>query len=81
MNLFQQVGKYSLLMYQTFSVPQRWGMFFKQTWKEIEKLGADSLPITLIISLFMGAVMTMQIQLDWLPAIHYCWNFVQAYFV
>jgi phospholipid/cholesterol/gamma-HCH transport system permease protein len=64
MNLFQQVGRYSLLMYRTFSTPQRWGMFFKQTWKEIEKLGADSLPITLIISLFMGAVMTMQIQLD-----------------
>jgi phospholipid/cholesterol/gamma-HCH transport system permease protein len=64
MNPFQQVGRYSLLMYQTFSIPQRWGMFFKQTWKEIEKLGADSLPITLIISLFMGAVMTMQIQLD-----------------
>jgi len=64
MNLLQHVGRYSLLMYQTFSVPQRWKLFFRQTWKEVEKLGADSLAITLIISLFMGAVMTMQTQMN-----------------
>jgi len=51
-------------MYQTFSVPQKWKLFFKQTVKEIEKLGANSLPITFIISLFMGAVMTMQTQMN-----------------
>jgi phospholipid/cholesterol/gamma-HCH transport system permease protein len=64
MNLFFHVGRYSLLMYKTFSVPQRWKLFFKQTWKEIEKLGADSLAITLIISVFIGAVMTMQTQMN-----------------
>ena len=64
MNLLQHVGRYSLLMYQTFSFPQKWKLFFKQTVKEIEKLGANSLPITLIISLFMGAVMTMQTQMN-----------------
>lgn len=64
MNLFEQIGRYSKLMYRTFSVPQRWNLFFRQTWKEIEKLGADSLSITLIISLFMGAVMTMQTQMN-----------------
>lgn len=64
MNLLTHVGRYSLLMYKTFSVPQRWNLFFKETWKEIEKLGADSLAITLIISLFMGAVMTMQTQMN-----------------
>lgn len=64
MNLLQHVGRYCLLMYQTFSIPQKWNLFFKQTWKEVEKLGADSLAITLIISLFMGAVMTMQTQMN-----------------
>jgi phospholipid/cholesterol/gamma-HCH transport system permease protein len=64
MDLFFHVGRYSQLMYRTFSVPQRWKLFFKQTWKEIEKLGADSLSITLIISLFIGAVMTMQTQMN-----------------
>jgi phospholipid/cholesterol/gamma-HCH transport system permease protein len=64
MNLLQHVGKYSLLMYRTFSTPQRWKLFLRQTWKEIEKLGADSLAITLIISIFIGAVMTMQTQMN-----------------
>ncbi|MDP4278200.1 MAG: ABC transporter permease [Bacteroidota bacterium] len=64
MNLFYHVGRYSQLMYRTFSFPQRWNMFFKQTWKEIEKLGADSLAITLIISLFIGGIMTMQTQMN-----------------
>lgn len=36
----------------------------KQTWKEMEKLGADSLPITLLISVFIGAIMTMQTQMN-----------------
>jgi phospholipid/cholesterol/gamma-HCH transport system permease protein len=64
MNLFYQVGRYSQLMYRTFNVPQRWSVFFKQTRKEIEKLGANSLTITLIISIFIGAVMTMQTQMN-----------------
>jgi phospholipid/cholesterol/gamma-HCH transport system permease protein len=64
MALFYHVGRYSLLMYKTFSVPQRWKLYFKQTWKEIEKLGADSLPITLLISVFIGAIMTMQTQMN-----------------
>jgi len=64
MNLIEHVGKYSLLMYRTFSVPQRWKLFWKQLWREIEKLGADSLVITFIISIFIGAVMTMQTQMN-----------------
>jgi phospholipid/cholesterol/gamma-HCH transport system permease protein len=64
MNLFYHVGRYSQLMYRTFNVPQRWPIFFKQTRKEIEKLGANSLTITLIISIFIGAVMTMQTQMN-----------------
>src|SRR5659263_265716 len=64
MNLIEHVGKYSLLMYRTFSVPQRWKLFLKQLWLEIEKLGADSMVITFIISIFIGAVMTMQTQMN-----------------
>lgn len=64
MPFFYHVGRYSLLMYRTFSVPQRWKLYFKQTWKEIEKLGANSLPITLLISVFIGAIMTMQTQMN-----------------
>lgn len=62
MNLIEHVGKYGMLMYRTFSVPQRWKLFWKQLGREIEKLGADSLFITLIVSVFMGAIMAMQTQ-------------------
>jgi phospholipid/cholesterol/gamma-HCH transport system permease protein len=62
MNLFEHVGKYSILMYRTFTPPQKWRYFFVQLWKEIEKLGANSLFITFIVSLFMGAIMAMQTQ-------------------
>lgn len=62
MNLFEHVGKYSILMYRTFTPPQKWRYFFVQLWKEIEKLGANSLFITFIVSIFMGAIMAMQTQ-------------------
>jgi phospholipid/cholesterol/gamma-HCH transport system permease protein len=46
-------------------------MFFRQFPKELEKLGLASLPIVIIISVFIGAIMTMQTQLNtsnpWLP--------------
>src|SRR5574344_1084033 len=64
MAFFYHVGRYSLLMYKTFSVPQRWKLYLKQTWKEMEKLGAASLPITLLIAVFIGAIMTMQTQMN-----------------
>ncbi|MDD2617471.1 MAG: ABC transporter permease [Bacteroidales bacterium] len=62
MNPLYHVGRYSLLMYRCFSKPQRLGVFLKQTLKEIDRLGVSSLFITLIVSLFMGAVMTIQTQ-------------------
>ena len=62
MTLLEHVGKYSLLMYRTFTVPQRWKYFFKQLVREIEKLGADSLFLAFIVSVFMGAIMAMQTQ-------------------
>lgn len=57
-------GNYVVLMYRTFSVPERWSVFFKQTLKEIYKLGIDSIWIVLFISVFIGAVLTMQISLN-----------------
>jgi phospholipid/cholesterol/gamma-HCH transport system permease protein len=56
-------GEYVLLMYRTISVPERWSVFFKQTLKEIFKLGVDSLWIVIFISVFIGAVITIQVSL------------------
>ena len=59
-----QVGEYVMLMGKCISVPNRWSMFFKQLIKEIYKLGVDSLWIVVIISIFIGTVIAIQISLN-----------------
>ncbi|OAV67720.1 putative phospholipid ABC transporter permease protein mlaE [Bacteroidales bacterium Barb6] len=59
-----QLGEYVLLMKKSISVPDRWSMFFKQLVKEIHKLGVDSLWIVIIISIFIGTVIAIQISLN-----------------
>ena len=59
-----QLGEYVLLMKKTFTIPTRWNMSFKQLIKEIYKLGVDSIWIVVIISLFIGTVIAIQISLN-----------------
>ncbi len=60
----QRVGEYTLLMMKSITIPDRWSMFFKQLIKEIYKLGVDSLWIVVIISVFIGTVIAIQISLN-----------------
>ncbi len=60
----EQIGKYMILMKKVLRTPDRWRMFFRQFPKELEKLGLDSLPIVVIISVFIGAIMTIQTKLN-----------------
>jgi phospholipid/cholesterol/gamma-HCH transport system permease protein len=64
MGLLSDTGKYVLLMRRVLVQPDRWKMFFRQFPKELEKLGLQSLPIVVIISVFIGAIMTMQTKLN-----------------
>ena len=59
-----QVGEYVMLMRKSITIPDRWNMFFKQLVKEIYKLGVDSLWIVVIISVFIGTVIAIQISLN-----------------
>ena len=59
-----QLGEYVLLMRKSITLPDRWSMFFKQLIKEIYKLGVDSLWIVIIISIFIGTVIAIQISLN-----------------
>ena len=59
-----QVGEYVLLMKKSITLPDRWSMFFKQLIKEVYKLGVDSLWIVIIISVFIGTVIAIQISLN-----------------
>lgn len=60
MKLFFHLGRYVLLMRNVFAKPEKKIIYFKQIIKEIELLGINSLGIVIIISVFMGAVITLQ---------------------
>jgi len=64
MSLLNDTGMYVLLMRRVLVQPDRWKMFFRQFPKELEKLGLQSLPIVIIISIFIGAIMTIQTKLN-----------------
>ncbi|MDR1779167.1 MAG: ABC transporter permease [Tannerella sp.] len=59
-----QLGEYTLLMAKTFTLPTRWSMFFRQLVREIYKLGVDSIWIVVLISVFIGTVIALQISLN-----------------
>ena len=65
------VGKYLMLMGRTFSRPERFRVYFKQYVSEMVQLGVNSIGIVLLISFFIGAVITIQIKLNiesaWMP--------------
>lgn len=57
-------GRYCMFICRVFNLPDRWKIFFKRTVQEISKLGIDSIPLVIIISLFIGAVIAIQMQLN-----------------
>ncbi|MDE6226892.1 MAG: ABC transporter permease, partial [Muribaculaceae bacterium] len=57
-------GKYCLFMTQVFRTPDKWKVFFQRLVAEISKLGVDSIPLVIIISLFIGAVITIQMTIN-----------------
>ncbi|MBQ9100108.1 MAG: ABC transporter permease [Paludibacteraceae bacterium] len=64
MNAIEKVGEYASLMYRTITKPDRWSIFWKQYVNEVKKQGIDSLWIVVIISTFIGAVITIQMVLN-----------------
>lgn len=64
MNVFAQIGIYLNLVLKVFSKPEKRSVYWKQVLREIDVLGVDSLGITIIISVFMGAVIAIQTGTD-----------------
>lgn len=60
MNILYHCGKYFMFLGKIFSKPERGRIYYKQTLFEIDKIGINSLPIVAIMSLFMGAVICIQ---------------------
>ena len=60
MHLLAQIGKYFLLMKRVFRRPEKFSILYHHTMREIQKTGINSFSIVVIISLFVGAVITIQ---------------------
>lgn len=63
-NSIKTFGKYCVFMTQVFRSPDKWKVFFKQLIFEIYKLGVDSIPLVAIISIFIGAVIAIQMTIN-----------------
>lgn len=72
MKILIQIGEYAIFVGKVFRKPEKWRVFFELFTQELWKLGVGSIGIIVIISGFMGMVITIQTasQLDsgWIPA-------------
>lgn len=60
MGFLFEIGQFWSFMRQVFSRPQKWRIFFKRLIDECYHIGIGSLVIVSIMSLFIGAVITLQ---------------------
>ena len=58
------LGRYMLLMKRVFTKPDRWSLFGRQFVNETYGLVIDSIGIVCLISVFIGAVCCIQIQMN-----------------
>ena len=58
--LFYHVGQYWLMLRQVFRRPEKRNVFWSRFFDEVNSIGVGSLGIVAIISIFRGAVITIQ---------------------
>jgi phospholipid/cholesterol/gamma-HCH transport system permease protein len=60
MSFFTHLGTYLLMLKGMFTRPENWRMYWKEFMHQCSEIGVGALPIVMIISLFLGAVTTVQ---------------------
>ena len=60
MNLITHFGYYLLMLKGMFTKPENLRMYWKEFVHQAVEIGIGSLPIVVIISVFLGAVTTVQ---------------------
>lgn len=60
MKFFAELGKFLLMIKNMFSKPENWKMYWREFMHQCSEIGIGALGIVVIISLFMGAVSTVQ---------------------
>ncbi len=59
--LFENIGIYFRMLWIVFSKPEKWSVFRKRVFDEIQIIGLSSISIVAIMSVFIGAVIALQI--------------------
>lgn len=59
-NWLGNIGRYTLLMQKVFSRPEKMRIYRERIMYEMEALGLNSIGLTAIISVFIGAAVTLQ---------------------
>jgi len=60
MRIFYHFGRYFILIKRAFGKPEKFSVYIDRIFEEMNILGVGSLGIVAIISVFMGAVITIQ---------------------
>ncbi len=64
LRIFEQIGRYFILMGKVFSRPEKMSIYRRRILCEMESLGLNSIGLTAIISIFIGAVITLQMSIN-----------------
>ena len=60
MSFFFHVGRYFTMLKRVLARPEKHKMYIRQLFNEIDNLGVNSVGIVIIISIFIGGIMTIQ---------------------
>ena len=60
MTFLLSIGRYFIMIGKVFSKPEKTSVYYRQTRRELLNQGINSIGIVVIISVFMGAVITLQ---------------------
>lgn len=70
-SIIKNIGKYMAMLWIVFSRPEKWSVFRKRLFDEIQLIGINSIPIVALMSVFMGGVIALQTASNmtspWLP--------------
>ena len=60
MKFFEHIGAYVKFLASLFGKPEKFSMYWKETFRQMNSIGIESMPIILVVSLFIGAVTAVQ---------------------
>lgn len=60
MSFFFHIGRYFSMLKRVFARPEKHKLYIRQLFHEIDTLGVNSVGIVIIISIFIGGIMTIQ---------------------